>query len=265
MKPLVSVLMGVHNEEEWVMNAVTSIIHQSYENLEIIIVDDGSTDNTPNILKNLQMHDKRIKVITQENMGLTKALNVGLKKCTGKYIARMDADNTSHISRIKKQVEFMEANPNCAVVGTWRKDVFEDGSERILKLPVKDKYIKLALVKTCVISHSSVMMKAVIVKSLKYNQKFRVSQDYELWTRIGKNCELRNLGEILTTAYHRETSITRTTKILEKLKYNLLIRIYAYSRLKCPLWYFVFIPKPIVEALIPDSLIKKYVDWKMRK
>jgi len=264
-QPLVSVLIGVYNEEDWVMQAVESIMHQSYDNLEIVIVNDGSTDGTLEILENLQKHDKRIKIINQENTGLTKALNNGLKHCKGDYIARMDADNVSLLNRIKKQVAYMEAHPDCIVCGTWRRDIFPDGSSRDLKLPIKSKNIKRALVKTCVISHSSVMAKGDLLRAMKYNEKFRVSQDYELWTRMGKHWNLGNVGEILTEAHHRKTSITRTTKVIEKLKYNLLIRVYAYLRLDCPWWYFIFIPKPIVEALIPDSLIKKYVDWKMRK
>jgi len=264
VKPLVSVLMSVHNEERWVMRAVTSMMSQSYENLEIIIVNDGSTDDTLEILKNLQMHDDRIKIVNQENTGLTKALNNGLFHCKGKYVARMDADNIAMPSRIRKQVSFLEDNPDFAVVGSWRIDVLPDGVERLHKVPESNEEIQRTFVKRNCVSHSSVLVNAQTLRLFLYDERFLTSQDFELWTRIGKHWKLANLPEPLCRAYQREKGITSSSNKWRTLKYKLIIHFRAYQRLKCPWWYFIFIPKPIVEFLIPTRLIERYVTWKLR-
>lgn len=263
-KPLVSVLMCVHNEEDWVSDAIASICYQDYKNWELVIVDDGSTDGTAEILEKFASAEERIKIVSQKNTGLTRALNVGLEFCSGEYVARMDADNISMRERLEKQVKFLEENPTVALVGSWRIDVLEDGSERVMKLPCSNDDVQRSFVKACVISHSAVMVRARVMKKFRYNEEFRISQDQELWTRIGEYFGLVNLPEVLTKAYYRPKSITRTAKKLEKVLAHLRIRKMAYNRLKCPWWFFLYIPKPILEFLIPTRLIEKYVSLKMR-
>ena len=102
--PLVSVVMSVFNSEEYVSKAIESILNQTFNDFEFIIVNDGSVDGTPDILEKYGKNDKRIKIITHENKGLTKCLNIGINNSSGKYIARQDADDFSYPERIENQV-----------------------------------------------------------------------------------------------------------------------------------------------------------------
>jgi len=141
---LVSVLIPCYNCEEYVEEAVMSIIKQTYPNLEILVIDDGSTDNTGNILKILAKEDPRIIYIkNEENLKLIATLNKGLNLCKGKYIARMDADDISLPTRIEKQVNFLEAHPEIGIVGTYTKNF--GVNNKTWEMDTEDKYIRTHL------------------------------------------------------------------------------------------------------------------------
>ena len=122
-KPRISVLMGVYNEKiSWINESVESILHQSYQNFEFIIIDDNPSNNeVKSYLLNLKEKDERVIVIFNDyNIGLTKSLNKGLAIAKGEYIARMDADDISFVSRFEKQVSYLDNHPECdAVYGYW--------------------------------------------------------------------------------------------------------------------------------------------------
>ena len=109
--PLVSVIIPVYNVAPWVEHAIESILCQTYKNLEAIIIDDGSTDNTAQIVNNIK--DPRVRLISTDHRGLFCALNTGIAEANGKYIARMDGDDISHPYRIEKQIDVMEKNQDC--------------------------------------------------------------------------------------------------------------------------------------------------------
>ena len=197
-KPLVSVLIPCYNCEEYVEEAVMSIIKQTYSNLEILVIDDGSTDNTKTILQRLAQKDSRIRYIkNEENLKLIKTLNKGLDLCNGKYIARMDADDISLPTRIEKQVNFLETHPEIGVVGTYiqifgvRKSVW--------KMDTKDKYIRAHLFCNSSFAHPSVMMRTSILRDnhLYYNTDYPHAEDYKLWCDIAQYTKLANIPEIL--------------------------------------------------------------------
>ena len=117
--PLVSVLMPCYNVELYVEDALTSIMRQTYTNLEIIVINDCSTDNTLSILENIALRDSRIKVISNSsNLKLIDTLNKGVEICSGEYIARMDADDISFPDRIERQVAFLEEKKDYDIVST---------------------------------------------------------------------------------------------------------------------------------------------------
>ncbi len=247
-QPLVSVLISAHNEQNWIEQSVNSILTQTYSNLEIIIVNDGSTDDTLNILKKIQKKDKRVKIINQENKGLTKSLNIGINQCKGQYIARMDADNVSREDRIERQVEFLKKNPSYSIVGSWRKEI-KNNEIKKKKFPVENKAIKQWLIRACVISHSSVMIKSEKIKKYKYNERFRTSQDYELWIRMAKKEKFHNIPEYLTTAYNRKKGITNSKKKKEAYKTKLKIHKKALENIKHPIYMKIWILKPFYELI----------------
>lgn len=116
-KPFVSIVIPVHNGEKYIKEALDSCINQSYNNIEIIVVDDKSTDNTLDILKKYESNDK-VKILAVEKQnGLGNVINIGIRASKGKYIARMDADDIMYPDRITKQVEYLEAHPSCVAVG----------------------------------------------------------------------------------------------------------------------------------------------------
>jgi glycosyltransferase involved in cell wall biosynthesis len=124
--PKVSVVMSVYNGEKYLCEAIDSILNQTFENFEFLIVNDGSTDRTLEILQSYR--DPRIKVINNErNIGLTASLNKGLKIAKGEYVARMDADDVSFPHRLEQQKAFLDRNPRVAMVGSWAEVIDESG------------------------------------------------------------------------------------------------------------------------------------------
>ena len=126
-RPEISVIMSTYNREKWLPVAIDTILNQTFKDFEFIIINDGSTDKTAEVLSNYQRMDKRIRVITNEtNLGLIASLNKGLDVAKGKYIARMDDDDKSVLTRFQLQHDFMEKNPSITVTGT-RTRAYDDG------------------------------------------------------------------------------------------------------------------------------------------
>ena len=195
----ISVIMGVHNGEQYLSEAIESILVQSILNFEFIIVDDGSTDNTAKVLLNFAKKDNRIKIITLENnKGLPNALNVGIRASSGEFIARMDCDDISLPERLKKQL-YMIQKSNVDILGTQVVNINQSG--RIIKaktFPKENNNIKYQLPYGNCISHPSVMMKKSTLENVGlYNPEYKTSQDYELWLRLLPKYRFANLEEPL--------------------------------------------------------------------
>ena len=199
IKPKVSVLMSVYNGEKFIEKALQSIYNQTYQDFEVIIVDDGSTDRTPDILFN--MKDSRTFIYRNpENKGLTKSLNIGLKLCRGEYIARMDADDISYPRRFEKQVRFLDENPDCAALGCWCNRI--DYNDRIWGAyngrPTEPEDIKRQLlIGNCIAHPTAILRRASLAKVAGYNEKYDCAQDHDLWLRLSEHCMLYNLPEYL--------------------------------------------------------------------
>lgn len=193
--PIVSVIMPVYNAEEYVGLAIESILNQDFRKFEFIIIDDGSTDNSLNIIKTYI--DPRIVLVRNEtNLKLVASLNKGLHIARGKYIARMDADDISLPARLGKQVEFMEEHPEVGVCGTW-VELFGGGEGR--GCYSNDPGIaKGTLLFGCSVAHPSVMMSREILESgLSYSPSYPHAEDYALWVQIAKTHQISNLAEVL--------------------------------------------------------------------
>jgi glycosyltransferase involved in cell wall biosynthesis/radical SAM superfamily enzyme YgiQ (UPF0313 family)/MoaA/NifB/PqqE/SkfB family radical SAM enzyme/spore maturation protein CgeB len=212
-KPKVSVLMCVHNGERFVRQALESIYTQTYQDFEVIVVDDASTDRTADIL--LQMKDARTFIYrNSENKGLTKSLNIGLKLCRGEYVARMDADDISLPQRFEKQIEFLEKNPKCLVVGSWCAKIDGDGAIRSYwRLPIEYEDIREQLPMYNRIAHGTAMMRrSALLQMDGYDERYEYAQDYDLWLRLCEVGELRNLGEYLYALRRWDGAITNARR-----------------------------------------------------
>lgn len=211
---LVSVIMSVFNEEKCIKNAIDSILAQTFTDFEFIIIDDGSTDNTRDIVKSYD--DKRIVLIQQPNKGLTASLNVGIKQSKGKYIARQDADDTSYPSRLMKQIEVFTNNNSLVVLATRgliKTGIYSYNSPFYSNVDIKHK-IKLRNV----LIHSSVMIRKDVFESAGlYNEKYLTSQDYDAWIRLSEYGEISMIDKVLVSREIRNNSISKSKLLTQCL------------------------------------------------
>lgn len=199
--PRVTVLMPVYNAEAFLREAIESILGQTWSDFEFLIIDDGSIDNSREIISFFS--DPRIRIIDNpSNIGLTKSLNKGLEHAEGEYVARQDADDISYPKRLERQVQFLDAHPDVALLGTQALSVDEKGrphKTNFLRIPVGLLAIRWYLMFQNAFIHSSVMFRRSIVwKELGgYDESFERAQDYELWSRTARLYKVDNLSDIL--------------------------------------------------------------------
>lgn len=210
--PKITVLMPVYNAEKFLKQAIDSILNQTFKNFELLIINDGSTDQTARILQGYK--DPRIKIIiNQKKIGVIKSRNFGIKIAKGKYIALMDSDDISFPERLKKQTKYLDTHPYCDVVvakiqlmdigeniiGKW-----EDDQENLTYEQIKKK-----LPTGNCIANSTAVIKISLIKKYKYKENLYHSEDYELWLRLcadGKKIE--KINEELVYYRVRPGSIT---------------------------------------------------------
>ncbi|PHM68305.1 glycosyltransferase [Xenorhabdus sp. KJ12.1] len=201
--PKISVIMSVFNGCEFLSEAVESILSQSFYDYEFIIVNDASTDNTDQVLFELQKRDSRIKIITNAyNMGLAKSLNMAISLSRGEFIARMDADDYSYPDRLKKQYEFMVENTDIIVCGTSMSIHEEPGNNKIPPLSHEEIISRIAF--DCPFYHPTVMIRkeAFLKLGASYPENYKKAQDYGLWVSlflltIGEGYRFINLPDVL--------------------------------------------------------------------
>lgn len=225
---LVSVIMSVYNGEGYLKEAMDSILNQTYKNIEFLIINDGSCDNSLEIIKSYK--DERIKILDNiENKGLIYSLNRGIKEAKGKYVLRMDADDISFLNRIEEQVKFMEENSDLAISGTDALYFGKNIKSYIRQMPKGAENINsYSLVLTPFI-HPSIIVKTDIVKRYMYDGKFKGTEDFELWVRILKEYKGDNLSKVLLKYRILNNSITRTEEKKIKERFQLLSSIYKKS------------------------------------
>lgn len=199
--PKVSVVMSVYNGERYLSEAVESILSQTFRDFEFIIIDDGSTDSSWAILTKYADQDQRVRLFkNEENLGLTKSLNKGLKLAQGEYIARQDADDISFRDRFEKQVKYLDGHPNTVLVsGEWEM-IDSQGTS----LGKTSRTTESALVAWYLLffnyigGHSQVMYRREPVMHLGgYAEDFRYSQDYNLWSRLVQLGDFYILPDVL--------------------------------------------------------------------
>lgn len=233
--PLVSVIIPVLNGEKYISEAVNSILGQSYTNLELIVVNDGSTDRTSGILNSIE--DPRVKVLTNPgNIGTALSTNKAIEEAKGKYIALMDADDVSLPDRIAKQVTFLENNPDHGLCGAASKYL---GTDREVFYPSADSEIRIAMLKFFPFRNPTLMFRKEVVEkhNLAYDPEFKLTLDYEFVSRILPLTKAANLNEVLflyrehagqTSKVHHQVFLDHANKVkVRQLKHNLKISVSA--------------------------------------
>jgi len=249
MKAPISVLMPVFNAEKYLNEAIESILTQTFRNFEFIIINDGSSDSSKDII--LSYLDSRIRYFENEkNIGLINTLNRGIDIASGKYIARMDADDISLPNRLECQFAFMEVNSEVGICGSWFETFSDKGIIQTVKYLSEGIDIRIKQLYQIHLSHGTSMIRTDVLKKNKlyFNKEFLHAEDYELWTRITLYTNLANIPQVLYKVRINEKSVSyvykniqnkNTTKIiinqLKTLKkdfsfddYNLYIK-FAYS------------------------------------
>ncbi len=185
--PLVSVVMACFNAEKYLREAIQSILSQTYSNLEFIIIDDGSTDNTLTILNEYLENDKRIKIFQNfKNKGLIFSLNRGIELALGEFIARMDADDISSNERIQAQFDFFMKHPEVSIV-SCRNFIMNEKGKKLFKDNLfweTSKALRFIYFFNHPLGHGSVMLRTCVLKENKYDAHALYCEDYELWARL---------------------------------------------------------------------------------
>jgi hypothetical protein len=197
--PRVSVVMAVHDGERYVGDAVDSVLTQSFRDLELIVVDDGSADRTVEIVR--ERADPRVRVISNaRNLGLAPSLNVGIAAARGEFVARLDADDVALPARLAHQVAFMDANPDVALLGSWYQEMTADRTLGApVRVPARHWDLRWHLCLYSPFAHSAVTWRRELVEREvgRYDERLRFSEDYDLWRRISERLRVANLPEIL--------------------------------------------------------------------
>ena len=226
-RPLVSVVLSVYNGEKYLAEAIESILNQTYKNLEFIIIDDGSTDRSLEIIK--KYNDERMVLISRENRGLIESLNEGIALAKGKYIARMDADDVSLSTRIEEQVYAMEEDSTLGICGTAIIGFGVGIKERTWVLSAQNERLKTELLFSSCFAHPSVMMRRNLINKHKlfYDKNFKHAEDFELWTHFAQVSKMNNLTKPLLKYRILEDSITREANKNEEERYAVIKKIFG--------------------------------------
>lgn len=182
--PIVSVVMSVYNGGQFLAGAIESVLDQTFRDFEFIIVNDGSTDGSPEILEGYAQRDGRIHLISRENRGLTASLNEGIANARGEWIARMDADDISLPDRFEKQLAWLQQT-GADICGGWVK-LTGTWLHRVWRYYGSGDAIRLKLLFGSAFAHPTVMLRAGIAKANPYSENAHYVEDYELWTRLAR-------------------------------------------------------------------------------
>lgn len=210
MSPKISIILPVYNCEKYIEQSINSILNQSFSDFELIVINDGSTDNTESIISKFKS-DNRVIVINKKNEGLIQTLNLGLGLAQCKYVARMDADDISLPNRLSEQFKRMENDEDLVVLGSNINIVDESGNLKGISQYPTSFAIDEFILKGSPLAHPSVIMRKDIIQSIGgYRKAFIHSEDYDLWLRVfEKGYRIDNIEEPLLIYRETTTGISR--------------------------------------------------------
>ena len=218
--PTISVIMSVYNGEKYLKEAIESVLVQDFSDFEFIVINDGSTDRSLEIIKGF--NDKRLKFISRENKGLIYSLNEAIFLAQGQYLARMDADDICLPNRLSVQLKAFD-DEKVGMVGSWAIKIDKNGQEMgVMSYPPSQyKKIKNFFIRHNPFIHSSVMIrKEVLDKVGVYSDKFKHAEDYELWSRVLSRFEAVNIPQPLIKYRANSDGVTK--------KHNLFMRYQGF-------------------------------------
>lgn len=212
----ISVVMPVYNGEQFLKEAIDSILNQTYSDFELLLINDGSTDDSENII--FSYIDPRIVYIkNQQNIGLIKTLNKGLDLATGEFIARMDQDDIADSSRFEIQLEVFRNNSDIGVCGSWLTRFGSNCENRLIKVPQNNEIIKIGLLGNNQFAHPTIMLRKSLIGEMRYDVNSKSAEDYEFWTRLSRITELYNIQEPLLQYRVHDANISVVDSVQQSL------------------------------------------------
>ncbi len=247
--------MSVYNDATYLSQAIDSILNQSFCDFEFLIFNDGSTDDSKEILEEFAKKDNRIKLVHQENIGLTKTLNRGLSMARGEYIARMDSDDIATHDRLEKEINFLDNHKDVVVVGSFTRVIDENGKVVGSHQPaVTNKDILKFSFFSGQLAHPSVMFrKKEILELGGYDESVKYAQDADLWFRVMNKYKVANIPEYLLL-WRKTQSGIGTEKLKEQMAYAQKAKVQAIQNGLYPKFYFIFLIWPYLRGFIPQGL-----------
>lgn len=236
MNDLISVIMPAYNAERFVFYSVKSVLEQTHKNLELILIDDGSCDKTSEIINQNFGHDARLKMIKIKNSGVASALNIGFSLSCGKFIARLDSDDIAEPERLSLQIDFLIKNPNVGVVGSYARQIDENGSEYdLLKKPIHNYQLKWLTLFSNPFLHPSVMIRRPLLVQVR-GYSIVKSEDSNLWSKLAHLTEYHNINKPLIKYRAHPNQVTKTNDL-----YGYINNLYVY-RNKVDYWKRLELP-----------------------
>lgn len=260
-EPLISVIMGVYNDQRFLKEAIESILCQTYKNFEFIICNDCSADQSTKILEKYKKIDNRITIINnKKNMGLAASLNRCIDISKGDYIARMDSDDRALSDRFSIQVEYLNEHPDTSVIGT-NVYYIDNSSNRYSKTEfphMKSISLKEAVKQTSLIHPSVMMRKEAILNVNKYTVTELTcrAEDYDLWCKMKeKRMVLETIGDYLLE-YREDESGIKKRKYVYRIQ-EAKLKFYWMKRTGMTKYLFIYALKPLIIGMIPKKIYKK--------
>ncbi|HZN97788.1 MAG TPA: glycosyltransferase [Gemmatimonadales bacterium] len=257
MSPRVSVVTTVYNGEPYVDRAIPGILAQTFRDFEWIVVNDGSTDRTREILEELAGRDSRIRVFSPGRLGITAAANFGVSQATGEYIARQDFDDRSYPDRLQLQVELLDAHPEVGVVGGYFVLVDENRNERYVRMPpTEHNAIVSALAKFIVYANTTTMFRRVVWTQAGGYPEVSDLEDQLLWLRAAKlGWRFATVPEVVGEHFvHSSSFFHRAFKYADRQRNLARVQAQVIRELGLPKWMYLFALGRYVYAYSPVGL-----------
>ncbi|RLD50552.1 MAG: hypothetical protein DRI94_08330 [Bacteroidetes bacterium] len=251
---LVSIILPVYNAEKYLKFAIDSVLSQTYEKFELIIINDGSTDSSFEIIKSYS--DNRIKLINHNNnIGYVYRLNEGIEISKGVFIARIDSDDIWKTNKLSEQIKAFEKNTNLFFIATDFNMIDKNG--KVISIVKNSKYsnIKNNILKKSLICHSSIIFKKDICKSIGiYNENIKYAEDYNYWIRILSKYDGIILPQTLTDYRITNDSVSFKKRKVQ-IYYTIKTKIIGFKLIGFKFVYLIYIFGDIYRLLIPNWII----------
>ncbi|WP_051885670.1 glycosyltransferase family 2 protein [Flavobacterium hydatis] len=257
--PKISVIMPVYNAESFLKESIESILNQTYTDFELLILNDKSTDNSLEVIKQCQQKDSRIVIIDKKiNVGPANLRNEGMQIAKGDFIALMDADDIALPTRFEKQVEVLKNNPEIGVCGTWFT-FFGSKKNKVIRHGEDHDHIKISFLHSCGIGNPTVMLKKEALSGLEFNNDYVPVEDYDLWSRLLPKTKFHNIQEsLLNYRLHNnnisKTKIDNVNKSIKRVKANQMTE-FGIDPVDAKIDFYINAVS-VKRGLLPDEVIE---------